>query len=98
MGPTKLEDLKASHAEHTQPADSKSAPMDISPAPKKRPPARDDACILRTAGAPTVVMSAMTVSATWFAYSPNRKGEHPQQHLCNFRRILQHGSYPAQAL
>jgi len=27
--------------------------------------------------------------AVWFAYSPNRKGEHPQQHLAEFRGILQ---------
>src|SRR5471030_2605483 len=27
--------------------------------------------------------------AVWFAYSPNRNGEHPQQHLANFRGILQ---------
>jgi hypothetical protein len=25
----------------------------------------------------------------WFAYSPNRKGEHPQQHLAKFEGILQ---------
>jgi transposase len=27
--------------------------------------------------------------AVWFAYSPDRKGEHPQQHLADFRGILQ---------
>ena len=27
--------------------------------------------------------------AVWFAYSPNRKGEHPQQHLAKFEGILQ---------
>jgi transposase len=27
--------------------------------------------------------------AVWFAYSPNRKGEHPQQHLAQFEGILQ---------
>jgi transposase len=27
--------------------------------------------------------------AVWFAYSPNRKGEHPQQHLRDFRGTLQ---------
>ena len=26
--------------------------------------------------------------AVWFAYSPNRKGEHPQQHLAKFQGIL----------
>lgn len=27
--------------------------------------------------------------AVWFAYSPNRKGEHPQKHLADFTGILQ---------
>ena len=27
--------------------------------------------------------------AVWFAYSPNRKGEHPQTHLKSFKGILQ---------
>jgi len=27
--------------------------------------------------------------AAWFAYSPNRRGEHPQQHLAKFQGILQ---------
>lgn len=31
--------------------------------------------------------------AAWFAYSPDRKGEHPQQHLSNFRGILQADAY-----
>ena len=30
-----------------------------------------------------------TAPAVWFAYSPNRKGEHPQQHLAKFEGILQ---------
>ena len=30
-----------------------------------------------------------TAPAVWFAYSPNRKGEHPQQHLANYKGILQ---------
>ncbi len=30
-----------------------------------------------------------TAPAVWFAYSPNRKGEHPQQHLAEFTGILQ---------
>jgi transposase len=30
-----------------------------------------------------------TAPAVWFAYSPNRKGEHPQQHLADFTGILQ---------
>jgi transposase len=31
--------------------------------------------------------------AVWFTYSPDRKGEHPQQHLANFRGILQADAY-----
>jgi transposase len=31
--------------------------------------------------------------AVWFAYSPDRKGEHPQQHLSTFRGILQADAY-----
>ena len=31
--------------------------------------------------------------AVWFAYSPNRNGEHPQQHLANFRGTLQADGY-----
>jgi transposase len=31
--------------------------------------------------------------AAWFAYSPDRKGEHPQRHLSNFRGILQADAY-----
>ena len=31
--------------------------------------------------------------AVWFAYSPDRKGEHPQQHLCKFAGILQADGY-----
>ena len=30
-----------------------------------------------------------TPPAVWFAYSPDRKGEHPQAHLANFQGILQ---------
>jgi transposase len=30
-----------------------------------------------------------TASAVWFAYSPDRKGEHPASHLKNYRGILQ---------
>jgi len=29
-----------------------------------------------------------TPPAVWFAYSPDRKGEHPRQHLHNFRGVL----------
>ncbi len=31
--------------------------------------------------------------AVWFAYSPDRKGEHPQQHLSEFRGALQADAY-----
>ncbi len=31
--------------------------------------------------------------AVWFAYSPNRKGEHPQRHLRTFTGILQADAY-----
>jgi len=31
--------------------------------------------------------------AVWFAYSPDRKGEHPQRHLADFRGILQADGY-----
>jgi hypothetical protein len=31
--------------------------------------------------------------AVWFAYSPDRKGEHPQRHLSQFRGILQADAY-----
>jgi len=31
--------------------------------------------------------------AVWFCYSPDRKGEHPKQHLRNFRGILQADGY-----
>jgi hypothetical protein len=31
--------------------------------------------------------------AVWFAYSPNRRGEHPQQHLQSYQGILQADAY-----
>src|SRR6266436_2006554 len=34
-----------------------------------------------------------TPAAVWFAYSPDRKGEHPQAHLSNFRGALQADGY-----
>src|ERR1022692_1599018 len=43
---------------------------------------RDD----RPAGNPTA-------PAVWFAYSPDRKGEHPEQHLRQFRGALQADAY-----
>lgn len=30
-----------------------------------------------------------TPPAVWFAYSPNRRGEHPQRHLARFKGVLQ---------
>jgi transposase len=34
-----------------------------------------------------------TPPAVWFAYSPDRKGEHPKEHLQNFRGTLQADGY-----
>lgn len=34
-----------------------------------------------------------TAPAVWFIYSPDRKGEHPQRHLADFRGILQADAY-----
>src|SRR5664280_360242 len=34
-----------------------------------------------------------TAPAVWFAYSPDRKGEHPEQHLRQFHGILQADAY-----
>jgi transposase len=34
-----------------------------------------------------------TPPAVWFAYSPDRKGEHPQAHLANFKGVLQADAY-----
>jgi transposase len=34
-----------------------------------------------------------TASAVWFAYSPDRKGEHPKVHLKNFKGALQADAY-----
>ena len=34
-----------------------------------------------------------TPAAVWFAYSPDRKGEHPQSHLRNFTGTLQADGY-----
>ncbi len=31
--------------------------------------------------------------AVWFAYSPDRKGIHPQTHLANFKGVLQADAY-----
>jgi transposase len=31
--------------------------------------------------------------AVWFAYSPNRKGEHPERHLKNYKGVLQADAY-----
>jgi len=32
---------------------------------------------------------SLNAPAAWFAYSPNRRGEHPQRHLAKFQGILQ---------
>jgi transposase len=37
--------------------------------------------------------SSPAAPAVWFAYSPDRKGEHPQQHLSKFTGILQADGY-----
>ena len=34
-----------------------------------------------------------TPPAVWFAYSPDRKGEHPRLHLKNFKGALQADAY-----
>ena len=34
-----------------------------------------------------------TPSAVWFAYTPDRKGEHPKAHLSTFRGVLQADAY-----
>jgi hypothetical protein len=34
-----------------------------------------------------------TAPAVWFAYSPDRKGEHPRQHLASFKGALQADAY-----
>ncbi len=34
-----------------------------------------------------------TAPAVWFTYSPDRKGEHPRQHLTNFKGALQADAY-----
>jgi len=36
---------------------------------------------------------ALEPPAAWFGYSPNRRGEHPEQHLRNFKGILQADAY-----
>ena len=45
---------------------------------------------------PTCAMTgrpAKTAPAVWFAYSADRKGEHPRQHLKNFKGALQADAY-----
>jgi len=32
--------------------------------------------------------------AAWFAYTPNRQGQHPQSHLANFSGVLQADAFP----
>jgi hypothetical protein len=31
--------------------------------------------------------------ATWYQYTPNRKGEHPQRHLRHFHGVLRADAY-----
>ena len=40
-----------------------------------------------------IALPAIAAPAVWFAYSPERKGEHPQQHLRGFRGFLQADAY-----
>jgi hypothetical protein len=35
----------------------------------------------------------LTAPAVWFAYSPDRKGEHPKQHLQHYKGALQSDAY-----
>jgi transposase len=35
----------------------------------------------------------MAAPAVWFVYSPDRKGEHPERHLREFRGTLQADAY-----
>jgi transposase len=39
----------------------------------------------------------MAAPAVWFAYSPNRRGEHPQTHLKDFKGILQADAFAGYA-
>lgn len=45
------------------------------------------------AGADTGKQSIPEPAAVWFAYSPDRKGEHPAKHLNDFKGILQADGY-----
>jgi len=46
------------------------------------------AALVRLARAPF-----MNTSAVWFAYTPDRKGEHPKEHLSKFMGTLQADGY-----
>ncbi|MGF6638203.1 hypothetical protein OKW38_000216 [Paraburkholderia sp. MM5496-R1] len=35
--------------------------------------------------------------AVWFAYTPDRRGEHPQRHLANFKGVLQADAFAGYA-
>jgi hypothetical protein len=37
----------------------------------------------------------ITPPAVWFAYTPDRKGIHPQTHLARFKGVLQADAYAA---
>src|ERR1022692_2739778 len=41
----------------------------------------------------TVPQADTAAPAVWFAYSPDRKGEHPERHLRVFRGTLQADAY-----
>lgn len=53
---------------------------------------RDDRNAPNTLNAPTDSQS-FEPAAVWFAYSPDRKGEHPAHHLKDFKGILQADGY-----
>jgi hypothetical protein len=41
----------------------------------------------------SLIRTATEPPAAWYQYTPNRKGEHPQQHLQAFHGILQADAY-----
>ena len=87
-----LEDLEADEAVAEAEAPAEVAPRkkaERKPLPQHLPreervhmPVRDD----RASG-------GTTPPAVWLAYSPDRKGEHPQAHLANFNGVLQADAY-----
>ena len=74
------------------------------PAPRCTPTTRRCRCSIPAAAGPrpggcgstcatTDPAASTEPPAVWFRYSPDRKGEHPQQHLKHFRGILQADAY-----